>query len=354
MNQLDNDAPALTSVYHNANYNVAPDQFEKVIAGLNEPQQETLRFWYFLGKDRGWSLTKLAKICGTSSATLSRVFRGDYGADVATLCAALAKARDNFAESVNNPDFIPTSLANRVFRICDRTRALSTVTIMWGVMGIGKTTVLQEYKRQNNHGRTVYLRCSPGMTFVQFVTSLASAAGVASKKQTHLRMREKLFTVLGAGNRLLIVDELHQLFLRRSQNDITPVLQCEFLREIYDRANCGEVLVGTKALERHLIDQKEALAQLLDRGTMQISLPEKPSAKDVKAFISNYGLPELDERQPEASAIVSDILKSSGLRMLTLRLRDGATTAAKAAETYTWSHFISAFKAISTLGAKSA
>ncbi len=354
MTQPANDATTLTSVYHNANYNVAPDQFEKVIADLNQAQQEPLRFWYFLGKDRGWSLNKLAKACGVSSTTLSRVFRGDYGADVASLCAVLAKARDNFAESVDNPAFIVTSLAKRFFRICDRTRSLRTVTLIWGQMGIGKTTVAEEYKRINNHGRTVYYRCAPGLTFVQFVLQLAAAAGINGKRQTHLVLREKLIAVLSAGNRLLIVDELHQIFLRRMHNDITAVLQCEFLREIYDRANCGLVLMGTKALEKHLIDQKETLAQLLDRGTMQINLPEKPSPADVKAFISHYGLPDLDERQPEAAAIVADILKAAGLRMLTLRLRDGAATAAKAAETYTWSHFISAFKAISTLGAKSA
>jgi DNA transposition AAA+ family ATPase len=341
---------ALTSVHHNTNYNIAPDQFEKVIAGLNQTQQETLRFWYFVGKERGWSLTRLAKACGASSTTLSRVFRGDYGADLATLCAALAKARNNFAESVDNPAFIVTSLAKRFFRICDRTRALRTVTIIWGAMGIGKTTVAEEYKRLNNHGRTVYYRCAPGLTFVQFILQVAAAAGIASKKQTHLGLRDKLFTVLAAGNRLLIVDELHQIFLRRERNDTTAVLQCEFLREIYDRSNCGLVLMGTKALAKHLIDQKDTLAQLLDRGTMQIHLPDKPSAEDVKAFILNYGLPALDARQPEAAAIVSDILKVSGLRMLTLRLRDGAASAANAAEPYTWSHFIAAFKAISTLG----
>ena len=348
-----NEAAALTSVYHNANYNIAPDQFEKVIADLNQPQQETLRFWYFLGKDRGWSLTKLAKACGASSTTLSRVFRGDYGADLATLCATLAKARDNFAESVDNPAFIVTSLAKRFFRICDRTRALRTVTIIWGAMGIGKTTVAEEYKCRNNHGRTVYYRCQPGLTFVQFVLQLAAAAGINGKRQTHLVLREKLIAVLAAGNRLLIVEELHQIFLRRSHNDITAVLQCEFLREIYDRANCGLVLMGTNALEKYMADQKDTLAQLMDRGTMQIHLPEKPTAEDVKAFISNYALPALDERQPEAAAIVADILKASGLRMLTLRLRDGAATAAKAGETYAWSHFIAAVKTISNLGAKS-
>ncbi len=334
---------------HGVNYQISPDAFEKVISQLPRAQQDTLRFWYFLGKERNWSLGQLAKACGSSSTTLSRVFAGKYNADTGKLCADLAKARENFAESITNPEYIQTSLGERIFRICDRTRTLSTVTIIWGKMGIGKTTVLEEYKRQNNHGRTIYYRCSAGLTAFQFVMEIAKAAGLTNKKATHLTLRDRLFSVLAAGNRLLIIDELHQLFLRRSSNDITPVVQCEFLREIYDRANCGLVLVGTKALERHLVDQKEALAQLLDRGTMQIALPDKPSAGDLRAFIKNYGLDPLDERQPDACAIVADILKTAGLRMLTLRLRDGAATAAKRGEGYTWAHFIEAFQTITKL-----
>lgn len=345
----DNDKMELQSQFHNTNYNIEAHQFERVISELPAIQQDTLRFWFFLGKERGWSLAKLAKTCGSSSTTLSRVFRGDYGAGLEKICGDLARARDNFAEGADNPDFIHTSLAKKFFRIADRTRAMSTVSIMWGAMGIGKTAVATEYKRLNNHGRTIYYRCSPGLSFAQFVAEIAAASGVVYKKFTQLRTREKLFALLAAGNRLLIVDELHQLFIRREKNDTTAILQCEFLREIYDRSGCGLVLIGTRALETHLHNQREALAQLLDRGTMQINLGDKPSAGDLRLFIANYGLPDLNEREPEASAIVADTLKLSGLRLLTLRLRDGAAAAAKAGEPYAWKHFCAAFKAISSL-----
>lgn len=126
-------------------------------------------------------------------------------------------------------------------------------------------------------------------------------------------------------------------------------MQCEFLREVYDRSGCGMTLFGTKALEKHLLDQKDALAQMLDRGTMQITLPAKPSKSDVKQFIANYGLPDLSGQEPEASAIVADILQSSGLRKLTLHLRDGAATAAKCGEAYRWHHFVTAFQDIQSL-----
>jgi len=350
---MPNNTPRNSDLIHstgNANYNTSPDVFEKVIHAIPEDQQEILRHWYFMGKDHSWSLTKLAKVSGVSSSTLSRIFSGNYGAELVSVCATLVQARETFVETIDNPEFIMTSLAKHIFRICDRTRSLKTVTLMWGAMGIGKTTVAEEYKRRNNHGRTLYYRCSPGLTFVQLVTELSRACGVSGSKQTHLRLREKLFTVLSAGNRLLIVDELHQLFLRRASSDITAVMQCEFLRECYDRSNCGMVFFGTKALEKHMVAQKESLAQLLDRGTMpRITLAPKPTKSDVKQFVANYGLPELTEREPQAAAIIADILASSGLRKLTMHLRDGAATAAKQGEKYVWHHFVTTFEDIQSL-----
>lgn len=344
----------IVSQYHNTNYNTAPDVFEKVISELPAEQQDILRFWYFLGKERNWSLSKLATKSGSTSSTLSRVFRGEYNAELDSLCAKLRKAKESFTETVENPDFIMTSLAKQMFRIFDRSRALRTVAFMNGVMGNGKTTNSLNYKRLNNHGRTLYYRCEPGLTLVQFITEIASAAGISHKKQTHLRLREKLYTILGSGNRLFIVDELHQLFLRRASNDITPVLQCEFLRLMFDKAaeigaGCGLTIISTDALEKHLIDNKEALAQLTDRGTITVKLPAKPTKGDVEAFIKSYRLPDLTAKYPLAQAIVADILKASGLRKLTLHLRDGAATAKKAGEPYAWHHFTTAVEDIKSL-----
>lgn len=352
------DTPAVSKLSsNNTNYNTAPDVFEKAIASLPEYQQEILRHWYFLGKEKNWSLNKLASKCGVSSSTLSRVFRGDYNAELDSMCEKLSKARANSREAVENPDFIMTSLANQMFAIFDRTRALKTVSFMSGEMGNGKTTNSLGYKHANSRGSTLYYRCEPGLTLVQFITEIAVAARIFNKKQTHLRLREKLYAILGAGNRLLIIDELHELFLRREKHDTTPVMQCEFLRLLFDKAaengaGCGLSIISTEALQNHLNDNKEALAQLLDRGTIEAKLPAKPTKDDVRRFIKSYGLPELTPRHPEAQAIIKDILAASGLRKLTLHLRDGAAAAKKAGEQYAWEHFITAFDDISSISKK--
>jgi len=340
----------LVSAKNNTNYNISSDGFEGVIAKLPEDQQDVLRFWFFLGKDQDYSLSKLANVCGVSSTTLSRIFRGEYGAELTNVCATLAKARASLTENVGNPEYKHTSLAKQMFSIFDRTRALRTISFMEGDMGIGKTTVELEYKRLNNHGRTTYYRCEPGLTFVQFVTEVARANGVSYQKQTHLRLREKLYRVFGAGNRLFIVDEFHQLFLKRSRGDTsTPVMQCEFLRAMYDIAGGGISIVSTDAIEQHLQDNKAALAQLLDRGTIYAKLPKKPTKGDIKMFLDDFSLSDPTGRNVEASSILADIIKESGLRKLTLHLRDGAAYAKKTGQRYDWNHFVTAFKDIKAI-----
>lgn len=340
----------LQAVAAQTNYNISADNFEKVIANLPDDQAGVLRWWFFHGKERGLSFGQLASASGVSSTTLSRVFRGVYEADVSSVCATLAKARAAMAERVDNPDFRQTSLARRMFKVFDRARALSTVALAWGDKGIGKTTVAEEYWRQNNHGRTILVRCGSRMTFSQFVNHVALTMGVVSKNRGQREVRYKIQALLKAGQRLLIVDELHLVFLTCKGD--TAIQICEFLRECYDVSGCGMVLIGTKVLEHEFLrgPHKEALAQLVDRGTIQIGLPPKPSKQDVQAFLDYYGLPVPGDGEPEARDILRDIVASAGLRKLTLHLRDGAVAAAKAKQRYTWNHFVRAFEDIVSLG----
>lgn len=340
---------ALVHVNTGTNYNVSSVNFEKVIADLPEDQADILRWWYFHGKEQNLSLTRLAALAGVSSSSLSLVFRGAYGARLDQLCATLRKARDTIKDQVGNPDFIMSSLAKRLFVIFDRARALQTVAICWGSMGIGKTAVAEEYRDRNNHGRTIYLRCGAGMAFGQFTNHIARALNVTTKNTGHHEIREKIFRVLSAGQRLLIVDELHQIFLTTRTD--TAVKIAEFLRECYDRSKCGLVLIGTEVLKQEVFHgpHKEALRQLVDRGTLQVALPAKPTRQDIAAFLGHYGLTEPGPQDEDARKILQDIIAHSGLRKLTLHLRDGAAAAAKAGEDYQWSHFVRAFNAIAAL-----
>ena len=92
------------------------------------------------------------------------------------------------------------------------------------------------------------------------------------------------------------------------------------------------------------------LAQLVDRGTVQIPLGSKPTKGDILAFMKHYGLAYPDAGEPVALALVNDIIASNGLRKLTLHLRDGMAYAIKKSERYEWHHFVAAHEAIQSLG----
>lgn len=330
---------------------ISAHDFERVLKNTyTQSQQETLRFWYFTAKQKNWGLKRLADVTGVSSTVIHRLLRGEYQADPASSILKLDRARETFHESAENPEFIRTSLAARMFAICDKTRALRNVSILWGQMGIGKTECITEYQRLNNHGRTIVVRFPAGASLAYFTTHVARACGVSTRSQSSFDQRQKIIAVLSAGQRLLIVDELHQAFLTTRTD--TAVKCCEFLREISDVANCGMVLVGTELLEEAVFrgPHKDALRQLVDRGTVQVALPSKATKPDYQKFIAAYGLQlPSPEAEPEANAILGDIIKSAGLRKLTLHLRDGAAYAAKREEVYQWSHFVAAFEAIQSL-----
>lgn len=333
----------------NKGFGISTENLDGGLKAYTEEQQELLRFWYDLAHDRQWKLSELAKNCGLSKTTLSRIFRGVYGAEITSSIAILARAKDGLTDAVGNPDFIVTALARRMFQIFDKTRSLQTVTLMWGPKGIGKSTVELEYARRHNHGQTTYFRCpSHGCTTYQFVAALAKAMRIAMRNSSTASMRDRIAAYLSRGNRLLIVDELHEIFLTCSPRDVVRI--CEWLRELYDTASCGLVLTGTDVLHREFFKgvHSDVLGQLVDRGTVQIELPGKPTQKDVVAFLSHYGL-RLPEVGTDAHRVLNDILAAHGLRKLTLHLRDGKAYALKCQEDYEWHHFSAAFTAIQSL-----
>ncbi len=310
-------------------------------------QQEILNFWWHVAKDKGWSLREFDRQTGVSTTTLTRVYRGIYEADVASVVARLTKARETFSHAVENPEFISTSLAKIMFTAFDKTRALRNVTIMWGVKGIGKTTVMLEYTRANNHGHTFYVRCmGSGCTIGQFIRHVADSMHISGTARTTYELRRSIIAYLSKGSRLLIIDELHEIFLTCANRTIIQV--CEFLRELADVSDCGLALVGTDKLYNQFFQgsHKEVLGQLVDRGTVQIQLKPKPTKADIISFLRHYGLefPEGDALQ-----LLNDIIASNGLRKLTQHLRDGQAYANKRGEQTAWQHVMDAHADLQSL-----
>lgn len=329
---------------------ITADGFYHVLQTYPQEQRDPLAFWFDLAKDRSWKLTELAKQSGVSSTTISRLFRGKYEGDVAGQIARLAQAMESWSEVIGNPDFIMTSLAKKMFAVFDKTRALRNVTLMWGPKGIGKSCNIDEYTRRNNHGLTFAVRCPAyGCSIHEFVKHVAETLRIFPGRKSRFRLSQEIAKMLAKGNRLLIIDELHEVFKTCGPTSIIRI--CEWLRELQDVSECGLVLTGTELLKHEFFHgiHADVLAQLVDRGTVQIPLNNKPTKGDILAIMRHYGLDFPGHNDPEAATIVNDILKSSGLRKLTLHLRDGASAANKRKEENTWTHFVDAFEAIQSM-----
>jgi DNA transposition AAA+ family ATPase len=339
-----------TTAPASASFTISAVDFEQVLKTVyTEEQAEVLRFWFFSARDRLWSLSRLAEATGISPTSLTRVFRGIYPTNPAEIIAKLARARETFHESSENPKFIETSLSKRLFAIFDKTRALRNVSILWGRMGIGKTVCIAEYQRRNNHGRTQVVRFPSGSTFSYFVTHIARGCGISTSSQSAFEQRGKIIQILSAGQRLLIIDELHQAFTSYQHGSAVKVF--EVIREIYDRTHCGLVLVGTNVLRDELSIGRLApiLEQLRRRGTIKVQLPSRPPKVDLDRIAKRFNLPPAEGL---AADVVKDMILTSGLGMYIKFLQSATMLAAKDRKKPTWDHFVQAHDIIASLSQK--
>jgi DNA transposition AAA+ family ATPase len=313
-----------------------------VLAEYDESTRDNLKWLAEQIIDNDWSFSTAAAHSGLAASTLSRVFKGSYGARLERFGERLAQYRALVEDraGVANPDFCETRAAKDLFAVCRNTAAARTVSLVYGPMGWGKTTILSEFARRNNHGRTIYLRCPAALPLNGFLRHFVSTLGRSPNLGGLMDYREAIFRKLQGRATLLIVDELHEPFLTSRQD--TCVRICEFLREIHDVCRIGLVLCGTDALPDEMRNGKFAkgLQQLIDRGNLEYVIPKRLTDADKRMFFRHYGLP--DAPTAEAASIIRDTLKIHSLRRLIFLLQDGGRLAAHRGEPYHWSHFVTA------------
>ena len=136
---------------------------------------------------------------------------------------------------------------------------------------------------------------------------------------------------------LLIVDELQQITLARTERDRLVVV--EFLREIFDRSGCGMLLCGTNEAMHEMESGPTALwlRQLRRRGFRKIKLPSVATDADILAFAAHF---ELGEEMPaQVVEQVQSIAVADGVGLLITYFQGAARMAASEQSMVTWEHF---------------
>ncbi|MGS3182324.1 AAA family ATPase [Aeromonas taiwanensis] len=253
---------------------------------------------------------QIAKEIGVSGSTVNQLLNGNYKADPTVMVQKLANwltARDQRADAPRDPGFVMTETAKQI--MADMGYALTTqsIVIIHGISGVGKTTALREFQRNNNN--VWVITTSPSRaTMTECLYELAMELGMDNAPRLRGPLARALRRRLRNTKGLIVVDEADHVD--------RPTL--EELRILAEEVEVGLVLVGNSRVYTQLTGgpRSEDFARLFSRIAMKRALTKAKKA-DVLAFASAWnitGAAELDlllriSERPGALRLVSKNLK---------------------------------------------
>lgn len=332
-------------------FSVPGDECNRATEALPPEQRDMIRWLHAYAWNNNIRLDDLGLMLKRGDGksydgnTVYKIFKGLHQAKLDSFCSAVSSFRKVIEEraSILRAPFVMTRLGKRIFKICESAKLYQTIEFVFGDSQIGKTTNLEEFARQNNHGMTVYWRLPAGGGLRRSVEELAIACRLSTQQKTQeiLRRVVRFFTP----EMLLIVDEAHQMFISPSKQG--KIETAELIREIHDRGRCGVVISATKVLQREIQEgrSKELLRQLDLRSLGSNVLPDRPDAKDLEAFAAHYGLPPANT-DPEALKLQNAVVQYEGLGRWLKRLMAASRLSNKQGAAMTWQHVIRADNAI--------
>ena len=320
---------------------VAADLDRLADDGVIAPGDKAVVMWFFGEvKDRGLSYADAGRAIGYDASTVSRILRGRYEGSWANVLKAIRRYKhlqDERARMVR-PDFVETSIWQRVRDTCDLALVHEMPATIVGVSQIGKTHALLEYRRRSEYTvRYVRMPAAPGLRCA--MEAVADACNVTTRC-TSEQLRRRVADCLDPRT-LLIVDEFHQLAISAGRESCIKI--AEWIREIKDRSGCGLVLCGTKALRHDLIDGplKGWLEQLRERAIRNLVLPDRLPVSDIELVGRTYGLPA-----PRGQVL--DLLRTLRMNRLCKVLMLAAANARKRDVPLSWDLFVQTYNTVNS------
>ena len=253
---------------------------------------------------------QIAKEIGVSGSTVNQLLNGNYKADPTAMVQKLANwltARDQRADAPRDPGFVMTETAKQI--MADMGYALTTqsIVIIHGISGVGKTTALREFQRNNNN--VWVITTSPSRaTMTECLYELAMELGMDNAPRLRGPLARALRRRLRNTKGLIVVDEADHL----------DRATLEELRILVEEVEVGMVLVGNSRVYTQLTggQRSEDFARLYSRVAKKRAITKAKKA-DVLAFASAWnitGAAELDlllriSERPGALRLVSKNLK---------------------------------------------
>lgn len=329
------------------------DHVMRATAAMGEEERALVRWLFFYCQENGVPLQDAAEKIGYSVTVVYRLCRGEYQAkDMSNVLAAIGEFRRECEQSQGKEQssFVLTETARKVWQYCDLAREYHTIAFVWGDSQIGKTWALREYCRRNNHGMTKYFRM-PSAAGTQLMIRELAVACAFSKRGCFEALRERVFGAIDRET-LVIADEIHQSFV--SYHNKARLSCLELLREIQDRTECGMVLCGTNTARDEITSGPHAklLEQLNRRGIFKLQLPKHATARDTNEIAKRMA--GIAAPTGEASDLVRQIIRDSGLKAFTTYLSAAGKLAVNRKQPLAWDHFVAAHAMVTGMSVSAA
>jgi len=336
--------PAVEATMSRDCINIPDNVLQKSIQGYSQEDQDDLQWLFsYATQELGNSRDRLCEILQADWSTVFRVATGSYPASIANFMEKVRDMKRRVNATVTDTGFVETMVSRKIFDVLDYALAGDInggkIVLITGSSRRGKTTIIQEWCRRNNHGKSVYIDApeSGGMRAILY--EIADACRVNKGRKTS-DLRER---VIGSFNRrrILIVDEIARLVPKNREPKVTEL---EFLRRLHDKTGCAIAICATPVFE-HMVDTSrmhDFLEQLVGRIAEPLKIPENVYRDECRAFLKAFGADQADKPLLD---LTHQIANSTGKLGILFELLNQAAALAKATNTpLSHAHLSAAYK----------
>lgn len=277
---------------------------------------------YILDQELTWE--EAAEAIHGDRSTVFRVLKGTYQAkDWSGIAERIRSFRELTKKRmvIQKNVFVPNRISRLIDGGLDYAMANNSITLIVGESRLGKSEAARDWKRRNNHGRTVMIEVPPQGGPRAVLMEIAKAVGV-NRNASVATIQESIVRAFNA-NRMLIVDEVHRTL--PGTRGATPIA-LETIRYIRDKSDCAVGLLATQRFNASLRKGSYQYEQLIGRIGMPIGLPHTVIADDILPIVTQY-VPNPSDRLMDVLLNVAN--KPGRLGVLVETLKFGSRIAAK-------------------------